>query len=915
MIEAAGDLAAEELRKLSDDPDGWLNWYRGLTPDQKAEIQESLKQTPRIGPQPGPQTMAFNSEAQVTGYGGAAGGGKAQTNQSLTQTPYGPAEIGSLKPGARICDACGGTQAVIGVRDWEKWPVWRVTFSDGTHIDCAPEHEWTGWWSHRGRQVWMDGKRVRLCGEEGAVKLETRHIQKKMAENPEFNRFRVPLAKPATGNYNKYKIDPYTLGVIIGDGCTVGGKVKIGMAEADRQVLEAVQIAHGGELKLIERDENHKDILQLNLNDEVRESLRALDLAECYAWEKFLPESSFWTSLDWRWSLMRGLMDTDGWVEEKRCAYYTTTSKQLAVDIARLARSLGCFATTTEKNPTYTHKGEKLNGRPAWSIRIKSATPDKLFHLDRKREIAERLEHQSLSKEIVSIEDLGKREDMRCIHVSNPNGLYLADDYTVTHNSALIAMLALTRQTRSVIFRKEGKQMRALVDEIANFAGTTAGLNRAAGVFYLPDRPGHLIEWGGIGNPGEEQSWRGRPHDGFFVDEATEVMEAKIRFLMAWMRTTDPEQRCRALLTFNPPGGPEDTTGSQGRWVIRYFAPWLDERYENRAVSGEIRHFITDRQGNDVEVDGPEPREVELEGGQKFMMNPQSRTFIFARVSDNKYLAKQGYEDTLLSLQEPERSRMYLGDFSSGICDHDFQMIPTRWVDAAMDRWVKAEQDGRLDDYREQEMGSMGIDVAMGGRDFTVLARRHGWFWDELIKVQGKDVPDGYAVAALCMGNVRDGATLCIDAVSLNSPYDILKRESRMKVVGVKGQARRNLPHVSKGQECRNMRTALYWMLRKILDPANNLHPLLPADDRLRSELLTPQYDRSSGIIEMERKEDVIKRVGYSTDDADAVVYSLACLDDIQDLTRVLEGHSTVDRAKLYGPRPAAGGPHNWMSM
>ena len=85
-----------------------------------------------------------------------------------------------------------------------------------------------------------------------------------------------------------------------------------------------------------------------------------------------------WTPVEWRRELLRGLMDTDGWVESRRCAYYTTTSPQLRDDVAKLARSLGCFVTITDKHPTYRHDGEKRQGRPAYSLRIKSPEPETL---------------------------------------------------------------------------------------------------------------------------------------------------------------------------------------------------------------------------------------------------------------------------------------------------------------------------------------------------------------------------------------------------------------------------------------------------------------------------------------------------------------------------------------------------------
>ncbi|MCY3986389.1 MAG: hypothetical protein OXF23_05030, partial [Candidatus Dadabacteria bacterium] len=91
--------------------------------------------------------------------------------------------------------------------------------------------------------------------------------------------------------------------------------------------------------------------------------------------------------------------------------------------------------TITEKNPTFTYNDEKRHGRKAWTLYIKTDTPEKLFYLKRKKDIARELKPQSMAKVITDIERAGVRIDGRCIQVDHPSGLYLTDDYTVTHNS------------------------------------------------------------------------------------------------------------------------------------------------------------------------------------------------------------------------------------------------------------------------------------------------------------------------------------------------------------------------------------------------------------------------------------------------------------------------------------------------
>ena len=473
--------------------------------------------------------------------------------------------------------------------------------------------------------------------------------------------------------------------------------------------------------------------------------------------------------------------------------------------------------------------------------------------------------------------------------------------------SALIALLSILSHTRSVIYRFDAKQLRGLIDDLASFWGTTTGLNRQAGVFRFGDRAGHMVEWGGIGGPGDASAWQGRAHDLLCVDEATQIPEAVYQYLKTWLRTTIPGQRCRILLTFNPPGGPDDVGGGSGRWVIDYFAPWIDERHLNPAQPGELRWFGPDPDTMEV-VERPngDPYELTMTGGDgetiTYLHKPESRTFIPARVWDNPFLRNTNYERNLVSLTDKVlRQQMLLGDFRSGIMDAEWQVIPTAWIDEAMGRWTPAGA--------SEPMTALGCDVARGGRDSTILAPRHGWWWDQVKTKPGTDCRFGPDVASFCVENMRDRAEICIDVVGVgSSPHDHLVTIGA-RVVGIQGSQQKNLPRIDMAMECLNRRSWLYWLLRQVLDPANKLMPALPPDNRLRAELIAHRYSRGRGVIQVEAKEDMKKRLGYSPDRADAVAYSVYHALDTPGGERLnARPHAEVDKAKLYGPGYGSGG-------
>ena len=86
-----------------------------------------------------------------------------------------------------------------------------------------------------------------------------------------------------------------------------------------------------------------------------------------------------------------------------------------------------------------------------------------------------------------------------------------------------------------------------------------------------------------------------------------------------------------------------------------------------------------------------------------------------------------------------------------------------------------------------------------------------------------------------------------------------------------------------------NLRSLLWWLMRKILDPANGLDPSLPNDNRLRSELIAPKHTLQNGTMwKAENKEDVVDRLGHSTDDADSTILTLFNIweEDVYDLIK-----------------------------
>lgn len=430
--------------------------------------------------------------------------------------------------------------------------------------------------------------------------------------------------------------------------------------------------------------------------------------------------------------------------------------------------------------------------------------------------------------------------------------------------SDLIAGLALTAHKNSLVMRRQYTDLGALIERVVGVNGSRAGFNGSPPP-KLRTSDGRLIDFGAAAELGAEQHWQGQAHDLLAIDEATQFLEAQVRFLMGWVRPreeADVDIRCRTVLASNPP------LSATGDWIVGMFRPWLDPMHTNRAKHGEVRWFLVDPDGRDVEADGED--DIRTWEGKTY--RPMSRTFIPAKLSDNPTLARTNYQASLDAMPEPIRSAIRDGNFMASREDSAWQVIPTAWVLAANERW----REGRP---KNAAMTAMGVDVARGGRDQTVLAPRYDTWFDELTAVPGRETPDGPSVVALAAGKLRDGAVIGLDSIGIGADAETAFNNAGMPIDSLNGAARSarltrddNFGFVTK-------RSEMWWQMREALDPDYGIDIALPPDAALQMDLTAPTYEVRPGQppkIYVESKTDLIKRLGRSPDRGDSVVYAWA---------------------------------------
>lgn len=481
---------------------------------------------------------------------------------------------------------------------------------------------------------------------------------------------------------------------------------------------------------------------------------------------------------------------------------------------------------------------------------------------------------------------------------------------------------ALNQHSDSMIMRRVGTELDPVIKRLLALhrsndgytGGHPAVLKFKRKNSPLAEAVERTIALAAIPNLGDETKFQGNPNDFKAYDEATNFLLQQIRFLSTWLRNTRvPTQHRQQLMTFNPP------QTAEGRWVLEYFAAWLDKQHKNPAAHGELRYFIpigvggtvTDREvqpGREyiVRDNQPVPSSEFTESDyvrfadelrmpvnvwkRQNVMAPQSRTFIGSRVTDNKY-QDAAYLAQLQSLPEPLRSQMLNGDFYAGISDSEWQVIPTEWVKAAMARWQPRD--------RKPTMDSVGVDVARGGQDNSIIARRHDNWYDIPLVFPGKSTPDGPALAAQVVAARRDAAPIHIDVVGVgSSPYDFLNHAS-FQIIGVNGGSKQGIESFKSqgGLAYTNWKSYLWWAMREDLDPTNNLGIALPPDKQLEKDLTAPVWKHVGGRIQVESREDIIKRIGRSPDWGSAYVLARLSTPKLQDLEQresVAIGHDPL---------------------
>ena len=369
---------------------------------------------------------------------------KALVLDAKIKTPTGWVLNRDIKVGYELASVDGQPSFVEAVSPQGKKPVYRVTFSDGRSVECCGDHLWKVHFVHE----YKEG-----CGSSihnGWHTFTTDAIRTFCLNGSHRNSHRavyVPLVSGDFGSCTTLPIDPWLLGVLLGDGGLTNGTPIV--TSADKFIVDKVRgkVADYG-LSVVPITTKGKQHYGWRLSseeehgpgcNELTNKLRLLGLQGSNSSDKFIPLEYLNADKDSRWELLRGLMDTDGWKNRDHQTQYVTTSEQLALDVQKLVRSLGGLCAIADPRPGHCHyKGKIIESKLVYRLQIRLPERERAFSLPRKS-VPMRKNQCRLT--IKSIELVGERET-QCIMVSHPSKLFITDDYIVTHNSTVMDNLA-----------------------------------------------------------------------------------------------------------------------------------------------------------------------------------------------------------------------------------------------------------------------------------------------------------------------------------------------------------------------------------------------------------------------------------------------------------------------------------------
>lgn len=356
------------------------------------------------------------------------GAGKAHPYNEKVFTPNGWKLWEDINIGDTLFDDNGGITKVLDIPFNDYCDIYEITLRDGRKVRCSEGHLWD----------------IEIHNRKGTHTMSTKEImgiykrQRKVSDrNPNGIELlcAIPRNKGIDMPFKETKVDPYTFGLLLGDGSFRHQSCYLTQLPEDLEI-ERPFIPYN---IISWKDKFAWRIDIPNWGNILREYGLYFKKSE----DKFIPDEYKYNSREVRLNVLKGLMDSDGTLDKKGRYIISLVSKQMIDDIAFICRSLGYNCSTIVRNAGYKKNGVYVKCLPCYSLTI--YTRDKISNLPRKIKensiiTNEYTINRELRTKIIDIKYVGK-ELAKCVTVDNENHRYLIGDFITTHNSYGLASI------------------------------------------------------------------------------------------------------------------------------------------------------------------------------------------------------------------------------------------------------------------------------------------------------------------------------------------------------------------------------------------------------------------------------------------------------------------------------------------
>lgn len=429
---------------------GYLYWYLNYCPIMLTRIEKGTNRASRVEDFPDMWEgiyWRFHYLDQARNEGEhaieLARRGAHPYNQ-VVYTPDGVKKWEDITIGSRLFDTKGGICNVVDIPYDKQSNYYKITLRDKREVYATEDHLWKVIYKNKERTV--------------DTKWLLQHYKCNRTPSDRIGNFEcvvgIPRNEGVEFDKQSTKVDPYTFGVLLGDGCFITQSCTFTQAREDFEVISQ-HIPYN----ITAWSDGYT--YKISINNWLF-ILDSYNLRGVKSEDKFIPEEYKFNTREVRLNVLRGLLDTDGHVHGG-VPVLTTTSYKLKEDVLFIARSLGYHCFWSKQKAGYKKEGNYVECKDVYLISI-YAGPE-IFRLLRKQEKVEYVGSNAQSRRdkviITNIELIGQMP-CKCVTVDSIDQCYLIGDFITTHNCSKSFSLASIMAKNLILGESEKANKRVM---------------------------------------------------------------------------------------------------------------------------------------------------------------------------------------------------------------------------------------------------------------------------------------------------------------------------------------------------------------------------------------------------------------------------------------------------------------------